>query len=119
EDYLLMEQLRFGFRYELTVTGDFNAATTEVPAMLLQPFIENAVKHGVAGMRDQGLILVNVTIEKDNLELSVSDNGSGFDTSTVRKDGSFGLKLSEERIAALNQVYKNSVLSISSVPGFT
>ncbi len=119
EDYLLMEQLRFGFRYELNVTGDFNVATTEVPAMLLQPFIENAVKHGVAGMREQGRIGVNVTIEKDNLILSVSDNGPGFDTSVARKDGSFGLKLSAERIAALNQVYKNSVLNISSVPGFT
>lgn len=119
EDYLQMEQLRFGFRYELDVSDAPSLSNTDVPAMLLQPFIENAVKHGVGGMRDRGLIRVSVRTEQDDLLLSVTDNGPGFDTATARKEGSFGLKLSEERITALNQVYKNIALNISSVPGYT
>ncbi|MBX2954143.1 MAG: histidine kinase [Leadbetterella sp.] len=119
EDYLQMEQLRFGFRYVQDVTDALSPGNTDVPAMLLQPFIENAVKHGVGGMRDRGLIRVNVRTEKNNLLLSVTDNGPGFDTATTRKEGSFGLKLSEERITALNEVYKNIALNISSVPGHT
>lgn len=121
EDYLLMEQLRFGFRYELNITGEIHTGNTDVPAMLLQPFIENAVKHGVAGMRDQGLIRVSVSTEKNNLLLSVSDNGPGFDFATARKTGSLGIKLSEERIAVLNQVYKREAITLTftSVPGGT
>lgn len=119
EDYLQMEQLRFGFRYEVNVTDGLSLTNTDVPAMLLQPFIENAVKHGVGGMRERGLIRVRVSTEGNDLQLLVTDNGPGFDTSAIRKESSFGLKLSEERITALNQVYKNIVLNISSVPGHT
>jgi len=118
-DYLQMEQLRFGFRYELDITDAPSLSNTDVPAMLLQPFIENAVKHGVGGMRDRGLIRVSVRTEQNDLLLSVTDNGPGFDAAAARQEGSFGLKLSEERIAALNQVYKNIALNISSVPGLT
>lgn len=121
EDYLLMEQLRFGFRYALNVSDEIPLSTTDVPAMLLQPFLENAVKHGVAGMREQGLVRVNVEREGEKLLLSVTDNGPGFDTAAARKTGSIGIRLSEERIAVLNQVYKNETirLSITSEPGRT
>lgn len=121
EDYLLMEQLRFGFRYTLNVRDEIPLSTTDVPAMLLQPFLENAVKHGVAGMREQGLVRVDVERAGDTLRLSVTDNGPGFDAAAGRKTGSIGIRLSEERIAVLNQVYKNETirLSITSEPGRT
>src|SRR5690606_13142234 len=94
-------------------------STTDVPAMLLQPFLENAVKHGVAGMREQGQVRVDVSREGEKLLLSVTDNGPGFDTTADRKTGSIGIRLSEERIAVLNQVYKNETitLNIASEPG--
>ncbi len=121
EDYLLMEQLRFGFHYALKVSDEISLSTTDVPAMLVQPFLENAVKHGVAGMREQGLVRVDVEREGDTLLLSVTDNGPGFDADAGRKTGSIGIRLSEERIAVLNQVYKNETirLTITSEPGRT
>jgi len=106
EAYLQMEQLRFGFRYEVKVGEDINIANTEIPVILLQPFVENAVKHGVAPLQQNGLILVQVNKQGDNLVLSVTDNGKGFDRKIAgQKDDSLGLKLSEERIALLNRVH--------------
>ena len=117
EDYLQMEQLRFGFQYEVKVGQDINLANTEIPAMLLQPFVENAVKHGVALLQQNGSILVQVNKQRNNLLLSVADNGKGFDkTKAMQQEGSLGLKLSEERIALLNQVHPDqpAILNIDS-----
>jgi len=106
DDYLQMEQLRFGFQYRIDTDADLNIANTEVPAMLLQPFVENAVKHGVADLRDRGEVNIAVRKENNNLNLIITDNGMGFvQTGAMNKSDSFGLKLSEERIELLNQVY--------------
>ena len=111
-----MEQLRFGFQYDVKVSEDINIANTEIPAMLLQPFVENAVKHGVA-LQQNGNIQVQVNKRGNNLVLSLTDNGKGFDKRSVpQQKGSLGLKLSEERIALLNQVYPDqpAILNIDS-----
>ena len=108
DDYLQMEQLRFNFKYDIKVDANINSSNTEVPAMLLQPFVENAVKHGVANLRENGLVNIQVSNEGNNLVFIISDNGPGFkqNTGEVVND-SFGLKLTEERIELLNQVYKD------------
>ncbi|MDB5156972.1 MAG: hypothetical protein JWR50_1679 [Mucilaginibacter sp.] len=106
DDYLQMEQLRFGFQYRIDTGADLNVANTEIPAMLLQPFVENAVKHGVADLRDRGEVNIAVRKENNNLNLIITDNGMGFmQTEGLNKSDSFGLKLSEERIELLNQLY--------------
>ncbi len=108
DDYLQMEQLRFGFKYELTVADNVDLANIEVPAMLLQPFVENAVKHGVANLREKGEIKLKVEVEHSDLIFSIKDNGLGFNyDKTKRSNTSFGLKMSEERIALLSEVYKD------------
>ena len=61
DDYLQMEQLRFGFTYKINVVDTLNRANIEIPFMLLQPFIENAVKHGVSAMADKGLVQIDIT----------------------------------------------------------
>ena len=114
-----MEQLRFGFKYNLQVSEAINKDNTEIPAMLLQPFVENAVKHGMAANRQNGII--NLTIDKqgNNLILAVADNGNGFDEQdAVGGGGAFGLKLSRERIDLLNQLQPGQpvMLDIDSTP---
>lgn len=102
-DYLQMEQLRFGFNYQLRINDIPNADNIEIPSMLLQPFVENAVKHGIAEMGNDGTIEVVFAKNGDNLILMVIDNGSGFDP----KLGATGLgvQLSKSRIALLNKIY--------------
>jgi two-component system LytT family sensor kinase len=108
-NYLQMEQLRFGFVYTIDVDTDINCANTEIPAMLLQPFIENAAKHGVGGLQKNGKIAISIHKERDNLILTVADNGAGF---SEKPNTGFGLKLSEERIELLNQIYKSQFITL-------
>lgn len=122
EDYLQMEQLRFGFEYKIKADETINIANTEVPAMLLQPFVENAVKHGVSALLRNGMIEIDIGRQNKDLVLAVSDNGKGFERS--RNDHTterFGLKLSEERVELLNKIYKTQPtrLEITSQPSGT
>jgi two-component system LytT family sensor kinase len=121
DDYLQMEQLRFGFAYRIEADQSLKQSNIDIPAMLLQPFIENAVKHGIAMLKKDGFIQVGIAVNGQNLILSVEDNGKGFNTGKIRAGDSFGLKLSEERISLLNQIYKHqpAQLAIASRPGQT
>ncbi|MES2426474.1 MAG: histidine kinase [Bacteroidota bacterium] len=114
DDYLQMEQLRFNFQYDIKIDNEINQANTEVPAMLLQPFVENAVKHGVANLREKGMVKVEISKTDNNLLLTINDNGSGFQKKTQETlNNSFGLKLSEERIQLLNEIYKDHPVKLS------
>ena len=106
DDYLQMEQLRFGFKYEINSSENLDLDNIEIPSMLLQPFVENAVKHGVSQKANDGKIMVVFTKQANDLILTVNDNGNGFDTKK-NYDG-LGLQLSEQRIALLDGVYKEN-----------
>ncbi len=106
DDYLQMEQLRFGFQYIITASPDLDIENIEIPAMLLQPFVENAVKYGVAEKGSAGQIEINFIIEEADLILKITDNGAGFDA-TKNYDG-LGLALSKNRISLLNSIYKET-----------
>lgn len=119
DDYLQMEQLRFGFMYEINFSEDLDLANIEIPSMMLQPFVENAVKHGIAQKTADGKILISFSKQTNDLVLTVSDNGTGFDTE--RKNNGWGLQLSNSRIALLNSIYKENrfTLAIQSNPNGT
>lgn len=106
DDYLQMEQLRFGFAYQINIDPQLVIADVEIPAMLLQPFVENAVKHGIAEMEEAGQISIEFTKQNENLVLTVKDNGQGFDT--AKSYEGLGLQLSKNRIALLNTIYKQT-----------
>jgi two-component system LytT family sensor kinase len=104
-DYLLMEQLRFGFQFKIEIDEKEIDQQIEIPAMLLQPFVENAVKHGVSALKDEGIIKVIITKTGSALVLTVKDNGGGFSS---KPGNGVGIKLCEERIKLLNSIYKNT-----------
>ncbi|ERJ58712.1 sensor histidine kinase [Sphingobacterium paucimobilis] len=111
DDYLQMEQLRFGFKYEINQAQDLDLDNVEIPSMLLQPFVENAVKHGVAQKADDGDIVVSFIRQANNLVLTVADNGNGFDTDKPNKG--LGIVLSNNRIALLNRIYKENHFTLA------
>ena len=117
DDYLQMEQLRFGFTYHIDIAKDLDGENTEIPSMLLQPFVENAVKHGIAGLGAEGKIDIRIVKNGKNLELSVTDNGNGFDTS--KENTGIGLTLSKKRIALLNTIYKGSPVLLDLKSGLS
>lgn len=111
EDYIQMEQLRFGFMYEIKTGENINTTNIEVPAMLLQPFVENAVKHGVSALNKDGMIRILVSRVQNNIILQVEDNGAGFSEESI-KGNSKGIKMVKERIALLNQSFGSETLEL-------
>ena len=111
EDYIQMEQLRFGFMYEIKTGENINTSNIEVPAMLLQPFVENAVKHGVSALNRDGKIRILASRVQNDLILQVEDNGTGFSEESINGN-SKGIKLVKERIALLNQSFGNETIEL-------
>ncbi|MDN3583519.1 sensor histidine kinase [Mucilaginibacter flavus] len=107
KDYLQMEQMRFGFKFTIQADEEHIDPQTEIPAMLLQPFIENAVKHGVSALKHDGIINVSIQKKNNSLLLSVEDNGGGF--ANIPTAG-MGFRLCQERIKLLNSQYKKSTI---------
>ena len=112
--YLAIEQRRFGQRLqvEFSISSDLNTAL--VPAMILQPLVENAVKHGIEPLREIGVIRIEAHKNGAELELSVSDNGGGPARRT-QSEG-YGIGLSNTR-ARLEGLYRSKQsFSINSGP---
>ncbi|WP_343537332.1 sensor histidine kinase [Sphingobacterium thalpophilum] len=104
-DYLIMEQLRFGFSYQIKQELDLHTDNVDIPVMFLQPFVENAVKHGVSNLLDRGSIAITVSNRDNDLILEVTDNGQGMKAGVEESATGYGIKLSKKRIALLNQLY--------------
>jgi len=104
-DYLQMEQLRFSFKFNINIS-DVDPQI-EIPTMLLQPFAENAVKHGVSALKNMGQITIDIIKRDNDIVLSVKDNGKGFSDS---KTAGMGIKICEERMRILNSFYKNIII---------
>ncbi|BAU52469.1 sensor histidine kinase [Mucilaginibacter gotjawali] len=102
ETYLKLEQLRFGFKYNISVADDINVYETEIPSLLLQPLVENAVKHGVSALQENGRISVNFIRKQNDMMVSVTDNGGGF--MAAENESGFGLKLTRDRIKLMNDL---------------
>lgn len=111
DDYLQMEQLRFGFKYEINHSGELDLDNIEIPSMLLQPFVENAVKHGISQKGTDGKIIITLIKHENDLVLTVADNGNGFDTG--KRNNGLGLQLSDSRIALLNSIYKRNRFTLA------
>ena len=110
EKYILLEQLRFGFKYNLTVHENLPVAEIEFPPMLLQPAVENAVKHGVALMQEKGVIDIVYGRSGNDLIITVSDNGTGKGS---KAGTGLGKQLTIERIDRLSRFLKNGRIECS------
>ncbi len=86
ENYLILQKERFGERLDWQFFIDDASRRQSVPAMLLQPLVENALKHAWKDTGQNPLkISIRCAMEKDNLTLTVTDNGCGFDVKTKRR----------------------------------
>jgi signal transduction histidine kinase len=76
--YLRIEQARFGERLQVVFEVDPTAARIPIPAMTIQPLIENAIKHGVSACEGRGTVGLRAALEDGRLSVEVFDNGPGF-----------------------------------------
>jgi len=108
--YLKLEALRFGdkLRYEFDIDPDVDTHAIKIPALLLQPFIENAIIHGLLPLPQGGKITISVTLEDETICCKIDDNGVGRGT-TVKEPGheSKGVKLVEGRLDLYNTMHNS------------
>jgi hypothetical protein len=110
--YLELEALRFNFKFRIDVAPNIDIFNTEIPPMLLQPFVENAVIHGIAAMNGNGEILVNVGKNEKRIRIVIDDNGTGISMSKV-EDGNAGngkgLSLTRKRMDLISKGFGNNM----------
>jgi tetratricopeptide (TPR) repeat protein len=111
--YLKLEHYRFRdkFDYDIIIDENVNAETVEIPPMLIQPYIENAVWHGLRYKDSKGNLTLKMTKIPDGLQVEITDNGIGrkrsaeLKTENQKRQNSTGLKNIEQRLAIINKVY--------------
>jgi sensor histidine kinase YesM len=115
ELYLQMEAMRFKdkLRHKIEVASELDTELIEIPPMLLQPYVENAVWHGLMHKSEGGYVQVKVAqLKADCLIITITDDGigrtraAGLKSKSATLHKSFGMKMTGERIALINQMYK-------------
>jgi len=101
EKYLSIEEVRFRDRLAVSISVDPAVAAARVPSFLLQPLVENAIKHGLGGRGGHGRIAVTAREESGALALAVRDNGPGIRANSVDTTGGIGLANTRRRLEAL------------------
>lgn len=115
DTYLKLEQLRFNFQYKISVDADVNLYETNMPALLLQPLVENAVKHGVSSLQEDGRIDLTVNRTNHNMLVTLTDNGNGYTNDTATSG--LGMRLVNDRIKLLNELNpKQPIILVINTP---
>ncbi len=83
ENYLYIQEIRYDHSFDTRILMDEDAGKTIIPCLLIQPLVENAVVHGLRNKKD-GVLMIRARIRKDNLEITVLDNGCGMDASIIQ-----------------------------------
>lgn len=115
--YLSLEHARFKekFDYTLTVSEELSMEQTYLPPMLIQPYIENAIWHGLRYKEEKGLLSVTIQPNGEELMVIIEDNGIGrkksaeLKTHNQKDKDSIGLKNTAARIGIINEIYKTNM----------
>jgi LytS/YehU family sensor histidine kinase len=99
--YLSVEEMRFGDRLSSTIDVAPGTEDARVPTFLLQPIVENALRHGLGGLQQRGVLHIRSSRDGDRLVLTVRDNGVGVDGHVSPADFGIGLGATCERLAGL------------------
>jgi sensor histidine kinase YesM len=100
--YLGIERARFEDRLTVTVNADDDALAAQMPAFLLQPLVENAIKHGIVRRASSGRVDVTARVDGNELALRVADDGVGLPANWRLDDNAgVGLRNATERLARL------------------
>ncbi len=109
--YIQLERLRFknAFEYNISIADDLNQDQLKIPPMLIQPYVENAIWHGLMQQKHKpGKLLLKIYKENNFLNCHIEDNGIGREAAMARKSKSgskqksFGMKITGDRLALLN-----------------
>lgn len=110
ELYLKLEHMRFRdkFNYSIHVAPEIRTDIIKVPAMLIQPFLENSIWHGLLPKEESGEVKVEILMDGERLEFVISDNGIGIENSLKNKTTadnhiSKGMEITQSRIELIRK----------------
>lgn len=121
--YLVLEKARFGNKLKIIEDIDYGLLDMNIPLLSLQPLVENAIKHGITTKVGEGSVKISVHRRKDEIELSISDDGSGIPADKLElilipgygSGNGVGLSNVHERLISIYG--EDSGLLIKSSPG--
>ena len=123
DKYLKMEQFcqPFDFDYAIHLPQDYDPEEIEIPPMMIQPFVENAVFHGISTLPRKGKIIVKFEVHKEQLKCTVVDNGVGREQAKAAKHKqekghqSTAIAVTKQRLQALSNGQIKDCFSIADV----
>lgn len=115
--YVDLEKQRFdnGFEFEVICDPDIDTTEITLPSLLLQPFVENSIKHGIARIQTMGRITIRIKKSGKALVVLIEDNGIGLKQNQINnlssngKMGPHGMSITFERIRAYNKAFNKSI----------
>ncbi len=115
--YMEMEAMRFKdkLHYKIDIADNMDMDYIEIPPMLIQPYVENAIWHGLMPKENGGTLLVAFRCEDNNLQITVTDNGVGrikaaeLKSKSATAHRSFGMSITHERMELINQMYNTNM----------
>lgn len=102
--YLDIEKVRFQERLSVEFSGDAEVLQAKIPNLLLQPLVENSIRHGIGNLKKNGFIRISAHQAGNRLCLEITDNGKVFSQTLNKLKGSGGLGL-ENTTERLKQIY--------------
>ena len=118
ENYISLEQMRFKdtFVYTISCDKDIDSTNTFIPPMILQPFVENAIRHGLMYRKEKnGQLIINFIKKELQLVCTIEDNGIGFEASKQFKTAthieyqSKGISITNDRINTINAISNQKI----------
>jgi LytS/YehU family sensor histidine kinase len=111
--YLELESLRFKekFEYSIEVDNEIDTVIMKIPTMLIQPYVENSISHGLVNKEGKGFVDIRLELADDNLVCVIEDNGIGRKAAMEIKNqkngnhNSLGTKITESRLSLVNSLY--------------
>lgn len=116
EHYLLLEKNRFEKDFKFSIIGDDNPENEDVfiPPLLLQPFLENAIWHGLlVSPRQEKTLSIHIVHEENNTQIIIEDNGAGRKVeekkNVMKTHKSMGMQITNERVELYNKTYSGTI----------
>ncbi len=118
--YLDLESIRFKdkFDYKITVDEEIDPLMYKVPTMLIQPYVENSISHGIIPGEEKGLVNIDLKLNKEYILCTIEDNGIGRDAARERKSkrgdnhNSLGTQIVKSRLDLVNELYGTTLKTI-------
>jgi hypothetical protein len=112
ENYLTLEQIRLQhkFTYSILVEKSLDQESIRIPSLLIQPFVENSIKHGISNLKSDGWVKIEFKSKAENqIEVSIKDNGKKKSLAdSIKSHRSYGSKITSKRLAFINKLEDKS-----------